>query len=536
MGRPRSVSHMRIQLLLAAALAVLAVALLMATLRLVGDDTVAGPAPSSTAGQPSDTTPDAGPTDATPEPTTESTPQPRLNGPWGEVMGVTQFRGNPRHTWYGSGPVPSNPTTRWRYPESAMCSTEVIGQTERVETDPETGEDVTVVEDETRQWCGTGWTGQPVVWQRPDGVTEVIFGAYDGAVHFLDAATGARTRPPFMTGFMIKGTVTLDPDGFPLLYTGSRDNFFRIIALDRPTPTELWRQEAHAQRVWNNDWDGNASVVDDVLWVGGEDSWLYAIQLNRSLGEDGLVAVDPDVLLEFPGWTEELFAAIGDRNVSIENSVVIDIEQDRVYAANSGGRVVGLDMTAARAGRADIVFDVWLGDDIDASLVIDDDGMLIAAIELERNLPRSAEVGQLVKLDPFTAGNPIVWSVAVPPDPAVSDPNGGIWATPALHEGVVWVPTHPGDLLGVDATTGEVIFREDIGFHEWGSPSIVDSILVVPLCEGGGLRAWSLADPRTPVDLWTMQTATGACIESTPTIWKGQIFVGSRDGFFYAFD
>ena len=40
-------------------------------------------------------------------------------------------------------------------------------------------------------WCGTGWTGQPAVFER-DGRTWVVFGAYDRAVHFLDAATGER--------------------------------------------------------------------------------------------------------------------------------------------------------------------------------------------------------------------------------------------------------------------------------------------------------------------------------------------------------
>ena len=36
-----------------------------------------------------------------------------------------------------------------------------------------------------------GWTGQPAVWERPDGKTELIFGAYDRALHFVDAETGS---------------------------------------------------------------------------------------------------------------------------------------------------------------------------------------------------------------------------------------------------------------------------------------------------------------------------------------------------------
>ena len=86
---------------------------------------------------------------------------------------------------------------------------------------------------ETRTWCGTGWVGQPAVFER-DGRTWVVFGAYDYQFHFVDAATGQPILPPFPTGDIAKGTVTVDPDGFPLVYGGSRDNKLRVLAIDRP--------------------------------------------------------------------------------------------------------------------------------------------------------------------------------------------------------------------------------------------------------------------------------------------------------------
>ena len=102
----------------------------------------------------------------------------------------------------------------WRYPDSGMCG-----------LSSEYGE--------TRTWCGTGWVGQPAVFER-DGRTWVVFGAYDYQFHFLDAATGTPILPPFPTGDIAKGTVTVDPDGFPLVYGGSRDNKLRVLAIDRP--------------------------------------------------------------------------------------------------------------------------------------------------------------------------------------------------------------------------------------------------------------------------------------------------------------
>ena len=181
-----------------------------------------------------------------PSTTTTTVPPPVVEGvgdPYGVVPGLTMFRGNTSRTFYGTGPLPAEaPGQQWAYPESAMCGRSVVGG-------------------ESRLWCGTGWTGQPVVWERPDGVTELVFGAYDKAVHFVDAETGLPTRAPFQTGDIIKGSVTLDHDGFPLLYTGSRDNKLRAIALDREPVEELWALDASAVAGrWNNDWDGNSTA------------------------------------------------------------------------------------------------------------------------------------------------------------------------------------------------------------------------------------------------------------------------------------
>ena len=86
---------------------------------------------------------------------------------------------------------------------------------------------------ETKVWCGTGWTGQPSVFER-DGRTWVVFGAYDRNIHFVDYETGQDILPPFPTGDIIKGSVSIDPDGLPLVYSGSRDNKLHVIAIDRP--------------------------------------------------------------------------------------------------------------------------------------------------------------------------------------------------------------------------------------------------------------------------------------------------------------
>jgi outer membrane protein assembly factor BamB len=159
--------------------------------------------------------------------------------------------------------------------------------------------------------------------------------------------------------------------------------------------------------------------------------------------------------------------------------------------------------------------------------------MLYVAAEVERRTDRSAEVGQLLKLDPYTAGDPVVWGVAVPP---VGGDVGGIWATPALGDGALYVNTHAGEILAVDAATGEVTWRDEVGWHAWSSPVVVDGMLITSVnCGGGGgLRGYDLTDPLHPVEVWQVDL-DGGCIESSPVVWEGRIYVGSRDGFFYAF-
>jgi len=450
--------------------------------------------------------------------TTEVTPE-SVGRPWGSVVGLTMFRGNPTRTFFGTGPVPERaPPVAWRFPKKAMCGQSPVGRKGKV-------------------WCGSGWTGQPAVWERPDGVTEVIFGAYDKNIHFLDAATGERTRPDFPMGDIIKGSVTLDPDGYPLLYSGSRDPRFRIIALDGDGPHEVWSLHARSVAgIWNDDWDSNPVVVNDILYEGGENSWWFAIKLNRGYDADGNVTVDPKIIFEMPAWSEKLRKIIG-RQQSIENSTAIF--GDRAYFANSSGRVVGLDISDIENGNAKVVFDFWMGDDTDATISIDAEGYLYVAAQQDLALRnntaarRVREVGQVVKLDPNRPDDPIVWSVEIP---AARGQKAGVWATPALYEGLLYVAGNPGDLLAIDTDTGEVVWKDYVGGNAWSSPVIADGKLVIAvdcLTANHGIRAYDLTDPRAPRRLWQIPVG-GGCIESTPAVWRGRIYVGSRDGFFYA--
>src|SRR5690606_30622167 len=130
-----------------------------------------------------------------------------------------------------------------------------------------------------------------------------------------------------------------------------------------------------------------------------------------------------------------------------------------------------------------------------ASIVIDDEGMLYVAQEVERgsSSERNAEVGQLVKLDPTKPDDPIVWSVA---------DDDGMWAMPAIADGVVYAPTDSGRIVGVDQETGEILWEKDLPGPTWSSPVVVDDVWIQGDCNGT-LHGFDVSDPRTePEELW----------------------------------
>ena len=431
--------------------------------------------------------------------------------PWGDkVRGVLTFRGSPTRSWYGGGPVPLMPEVLWRFPEQGdLCSLSTTGG-------------------RTTNWCGIGWTGQPAVWEL-ENETWLAIGAYDRGIHVLNASTGTPVLEPFVTGDIVKGSLTVDPDGFPLIYSGSRDGQLRILAFDRPDRlVELWSMAGDEVNpmMWNDDWDGAPLILKDYLITGGENSWFHIVRLNRSLDPSGRVAVDPEIVFQAPGWDRELLAALGDNNVSIENSLAIS--GDTVWFANSGGLVQGWDLSPLQTGDDPVRnFRWWMGDDVDATIVIDDEGFLYVAAEYERATTRSQEGGQLGKLDPSKPETPVVWSVHE--DRTLP---GGFWSTPALHGDVLFVATNSGKLMSLDRYSGKVLWSISLEGPLWGSPVVVEDILLIGDC-GGHLRAYGVEQPDVePIEIWRVEI--GGCLEATPTVWEGRIYIGSREGGLFA--
>lgn len=152
------------------------------------------------------------------------------------------------------------------------------------------------------------------------------------------------------------------------------------------------------------------------------------------------------------------------------------------------------------------------------------------------------KVGQIIKLNPYNWDSrdhsglsmaPFEWGVHMSIDKKI-DSKAGIWASPIISKGRLYVSSHTGVLYAVDTRNGQVLWEDNIGYHAWASPVITDNQenLLVASCQGE-LRNYSLTGP-TPVLEWEFVIPGRPCIESTPLVLDGSIYVGTRDGYFYS--
>jgi hypothetical protein len=251
------------------------------------------------------------------------------------------------------------------------------------------------------------------------------------------------------------------------------------------------------------------------------------VKLNRGYGADGKVTVKPELVFHTPSWDAQVLRDAGHNHMSIENSVAI--YGNTVYFANSGGLVQGWDISGLKqGGKPERVFRFWTGDDTDASVVVDETGALYVGSEYELGNARSKAVGQMMKLDPKGPDDPVVWKV----DDQSTRP-AGIWGTPALFKDIAIFDTTGGDVLGIDRATGAVRWRFRLpGGETWQSPVIIDGVLVIGDCTGT-MRGYDASDTTAaPKPLWNV--FVGGCIESTPSVWKGTLYFGTRSGAVHA--
>ena len=244
---------------------------------------------------------------------------------------------------------------------------------------------------------GIGWTGQPAIvkWMmeirammniKPEkrdvtALKEVIIAAQDGKVYFLDLTDGVATRDPIDIGFPLKGSVSVDPNGRPLIAFGQGISkvagkqgdiglyVYNLIDQSRAFFLNGRKTKKQSQYSTNGAFDGTALFdrTSDSLIVAGENGLLYTIKLNSTFDyKDKMsIAIDPEITYQKSKGKQN------DNTVSMESSVAMYGKY--IFVADKQGFVRCVD--------SDTMTTLWAvdcGDNTDATLALgfDEDGSL----------------------------------------------------------------------------------------------------------------------------------------------------------------
>ena len=339
-------------------------------------------------------------------------------------------------------------------------------------------------------WGGVGWNGQAVVVKWPaelrqqmnlyddaksnDDLIEVIYASLDGNIYFLDLDTGEATRDPIKVGYPIKGSVNIDPRGYPLLYVGqgigtnggvSGPFGYRIFSLiDSEMLLFINGKDSFARRNWAA-FDSNA-IVDastDTMMVGGENGVTYFVKLNSNYdAAAGTISIDPVI-------TRYRYSSSLSKTLGVECSLAAYGKY--VFIPDNSGSMQCLD--------TDTMEPVWIRsitDDTDSSPVLDvEDDKLYIYTGCEADKQTTCYVR---KIDAETGET--VWEYSVKCS-TTADINGGLLATPNVGkhdlEGYVYFyigkasdSNYGGKLMCFDKKTGETVWTYVTKAYGWSSP------------------------------------------------------------------
>ena len=446
-----------------------------------------------------------------------------LSGEYTDVEGVTTFRGNNYRDSAAYGNIPDDPE------ELEIVWSVAVSQID--------------------DWGGVGWTGQCAIVRWPEEVvrimnvredkkggplTEVIYATLDGRVYFLDLYDGQATRPAINIGAPIKGSVTVDPRGYPLLYVGqgipeanghSVDIGTRIFSLiDQQLLFFLDGDDSFAQRSWYA-FDA-APLVDgktDTMLQVGENAILYLVKLNTDYDpEAGTISIDPKV-------DRYVFRSRVSDQPGMENSLAV--YNDYGYFVDNSGLLQCVDLNTLTC--------VWAGDtgdDTDATIVLEEeaDGTVALYTATEREHSASYdENAYLRKINALTGE--MLWKLPV--KVYTSEGNeGGSFATPALGKGelgdlifahMTRTPDDGATLMAVDKERGEVVWRVAMGSGGWSSPVCVyDASGKGYVLVGSSSGALRLYDGRTGriISICDLE----GNIEGSPAVFEDMLVVGTR--------
>ncbi|WP_183108680.1 PQQ-binding-like beta-propeller repeat protein [Thermohalobacter berrensis] len=338
---------------------------------------------------------------------------------------------------------------------------------------------------------GAGWTGQPVIVKWPDKVkkimnikekfknkkdfVEVIYGSLDGKIYFFDLESGELSRKPISIKNPIKGSVSIDPRGYPLLYVGqgipeTGKIGYRIFNLINGKLLYFINGiDSIAFRKWGA-FDGSALINrnTDTFILGGENGLFYFVKLNTNFDiNKGTIKINPKLI-------KYRYKIKNNNFQGIENSVAA--YRNVAYFADNGGSIQAIDLTTLSP-----IWALEKSDDIDATITLEiDNGIpyLYSGTEVDKQGKNGMSI--IRKLNGLNGK--IVWKkeyrcLSVKGKHPI---NGGMFATNVIGKKEIkniviftlarYKNFNSSLMVALDKKTGKEIWRWEMKNYSWSSP------------------------------------------------------------------
>lgn len=404
-------------------------------------------------------------------------------------------------------------------------------------------------------WSGAGWTGQPLL-VLEDKIPYLIHGAFDYNLRKINAQTGEEVWK-YKFDDIIKGTGSLwyNSDGDSLdkyiIMQGSRQgNNLSFVSAMVPsfravsflTGKELWRMNSKLTSSYSRDVDASPIVLNDTGYIGLENGIFQIFSPDPKLAKDSDKYYYPEIYKGCSLYSKSDQALHGGNLVTEASPAKLG---NRIYIASGSGHIFGYNI---KTGKID--WDFFTGSDIDGTPVITDDSCIIVTIEKQyikgnggvfKLNPTKAAEESVVWYFPTGNCNFFSWQGGVIGSAAINDKSRKSVKEPYLSafigiDGYLYVVNHckidssikvKGPDNKLEYYSPELVFKYKTG-PSIGTPLLIEDKLIAPAYSGIYLF---LQDETYSYNL--LEYRNIGCVESTPIVYNGNVFVSSRNGLLY---
>lgn len=403
---------------------------------------------------------------------------------------------------------------------------------------------------------GSGWTGQPAIvkWSKElrmamnindekkavSPLKEVIFASQDGKVYFLDLNDGKPTRDVINVGFPLKSSVSVDPQGQPIIAFGQgvsklsnktgEIGFHLYNLLDQKKLYFINGRKNNKQSQYgsNGAFDGTALFdrTSDTMVVGGENGLLYTVKLNTNFDFQ-----DPAQMKLTASPEISYLKSKGKQpnpSVSLESSVAA--YNGYAFLADKQGYLRCVDMNTMQT--------VWvrdMGDNTDATPALDlnsDDTLSLYTGTTVFTRLKSKKTAIIRSLDAMSGKEN--WSYAVP---ALfnKDERAGVKTSPVVGEKsiahlVIFTVSNVQDggslVVALDKQSGKEVWKTALSANTVSSPvAVYDKSGNAYIIQGDESGLLTMMDAQSGEVVNTLEL--GGRIDGSPAVYNDMLVVGT---------